>query len=134
VACGRLGNLSRCQALAEEVNPVLDEIEKGTKRRTPATYASASRAYAKLAKQLRRHVSDAGPDAGPAPAQDAFERGVDEYRNVIEAASRHTAGLAEALDAGNSESATLEGRQLDETTRQAKAAAKRLDVTCRPES
>jgi hypothetical protein len=134
VACGRLANLKRCQALAEQVNPSLDEIEKRTKRRSPAAYASASRAYAKLAGDLRRHVPDAGADAGRPLVHEAFERSVEEYRSVMEAASRHTAGLAEALDAGNSESAALESRQLEEVTRQAKAAAKRVETSCRPES
>jgi len=133
VACGRFSNLKRCQALAEQVNPALGEIDRRTKRRTPATYASASRAYAALAKDLRGFVPDAGPDAGIPPQLDAFERSVDEYRAMLEAASRHTAGLAGALDAGNTASATLESRQLEEVTRQAKAAAKRVDGSCRPE-
>src|SRR5690349_16486041 len=80
VACGRFSNLSRCQALAERVNPALDSIERGTKRRTPATYASASRAYAALARDLRAYAPDAGPDAGIPRALDAFERSVEEYR------------------------------------------------------
>jgi hypothetical protein len=133
VACGRFSNLSRCQALADQVNPALDSIERGTKRRTPATYASASRAYAALAKDLRGRLPAAGPDAGIPRALDAFERSVDEYRAAMEAASRHTAGLAEALDAGNAESATLETRQLEEVARQTKAAAKRVDGSCRPD-
>jgi hypothetical protein len=132
LACGRFGNLGRCQALAEKVNPALDQIERSTKKRSPATYGSASRAYAALAKDLRSHVPDAGPDAAIPPALDAFERSVEEYRAVLEAASRHTAGLAEALDAGNTASATLETRQLEELARQAKAATKRIDGTCRP--
>jgi hypothetical protein len=132
VACGRFSNLSRCQALAEQVNPALDEIEKKTKRRNAATYQGASRAYAALAKDLRGFMPDAGPDGGVPPMPDAFERGVDEYRAVMEAASRHTAGLAAALDAGNTESATLETRQLEEVTRQAKSAAKRVDGSCKP--
>lgn len=134
LACGRFTNLKRCQAVADDVNPVLDQIEKGTKRRTPATYASASRAYEKLARDLRSHLPDGGPDAGLPPAPpDAFERSVEEYRTVMEAAARHTAGLAEALDAGNTASATLETRQLEELARQAKTAAKRVDGSCRPE-
>jgi hypothetical protein len=133
LACGRFAKLDRCQDLAEKVNPVLDKIERGTKKRTPATYGSASRAYAALARDLRAHLPDGGPDAGPPPALDAFERGVEEYRAVLEAASRHTAGLAAALDAGNTASATLEARQLEELTRQAKAVSKRIDNGCRPE-
>lgn len=133
VACGRFSKLGRCQDLADKVNPVLDDIERGTKRRTPATYSSASRAYGALARDLRTVVPDAGPDAGIPPTLDTFERTVDEYRGVIEAASRHTAGLADALDAGNAESATLEARQLEEATRQAKGVAKRLDGACRPD-
>jgi hypothetical protein len=132
VACGRFSNLNRCQALADQVNPALDSIERGTKRRSPATYASASRAYARLAKDLRAYLPPTGPDAGIPRAPDAFERSVDEYRAAMEAASRHTAGLGEALDAGNVASATLETRQLEEVARQTKAAAKRVDGTCRP--
>jgi hypothetical protein len=132
LACGRFGNLDRCQDLAEKVNPALDEIERRTKKRTPATYGSASRAYAALARDLRTHVPDAGPDAGIPAALDPFERNVEEYRSVLEAASRHTAGLAAALDAGNTSSATLETRQLEEVTRQAKAVTKRIDGSCQP--
>jgi hypothetical protein len=133
VACGRFSNLNRCQALADQVNPALDSIERTTKRRSPATYASASRAYAALAKDLRAYLPDGGPDAGVPRALDAFERSVDEYRSTMESASRHTAGLAESLDAGNAETATLETRQLEEVARQAKAAAKRVDASCRPD-
>jgi hypothetical protein len=133
VACGRFSNLERCQDLAERVNPALDEIERSTKRRTPATYASASRAYAALAKDLQRQLPDAGADAGPPRPPDAFERSVDEYRAAMEAASRHTAGLAESLDAGNTASAALESRQLEDVARQAKSAAKRVEGSCRPD-
>jgi hypothetical protein len=133
LACGRFAKLDRCQDLAEKVNPALDKIERSTKKRTPATYRGASRAYATLARDLRAHLPDGGPDAGPPPPLDPFERGVDEYRSLLEAASRHTAGLAEALDAGNTASATLEARQLEELTRQAKAVSKRIDASCRPE-
>jgi hypothetical protein len=133
LACGRFAKLDRCQAIAEKVNPTLDEIERITKKRTPATYGSASRAYAALARDLRVQEPDGGADAGIAPALDAFDRGVEEYRSVFEAAARHTAGLAEALDAGNKASATLEARQLEELARQAKAVSKRIDSGCRPE-
>lgn len=115
------------------MNPTLDDIERATKRRSPATYASASRAYGKLAKDLESFVPDAGLDGGVPRPLDAFERGVGEYRAVLEAASRHTSGMAAALDAGNTESATLEARQLEEATRQAKSVVKRIDSACRPD-
>jgi hypothetical protein len=133
LTCGCFAKLDRCQDLAKKVNPALDQIERATKKRTPATYGSASRAYAALARELRVPPPDAGRDAGPPPPPDAFERGVDEYRAVLEAASRHTAALAEALDAGNTATATLETRQLEELARQAKAVTKRIDTSCRPD-
>ncbi len=140
LACERLSTVKRCRALAKEVNHALDDIEAQSEPRTPAAYAGASRGYAALARSLPNDERDAGTDAGadaavvaPPPDAGELERAVSDYRATLEAASRATAELAEALDAGNQASAAVMRRDLEALSQKAKLNVKRIDATCRPD-
>jgi hypothetical protein len=145
VACDRMATVKRCRTLARSVNTKLAAIEKATERRTPETYAEASKLYAELARDLdaylpeaAAHASrDASPDAAPGLPPDPDPRGftnrVREYKALMQAGARHTSGLAAALGAGNDKSGSIEVNQLNELTKQVKAATKRLDATCEPD-
>jgi hypothetical protein len=130
-ACDRMATVKRCRALANDVNEKLDTIEDITKRGTPAGYASASRLYAELARTIDRHFPDAGADAAPDPR--GFERSAREYQSHLLAGSRHTASLGQALADGNQATANVEMRSLEDVSRQAKIAVKRIDASCSPE-
>lgn len=131
LACDRMATVKRCKALARDVNPKLDAIEKTTRNRSAKSYSEASRLYTELAGVLSRHLPPA--DAGVSDDPRGFERSIREYQAMLLAASRHASGLSQALAAGNQASASLEIRQLDELSRSAKGAVKRIDSSCEPE-
>ena len=131
LACDRMATVKRCKALARDVNPKLDAIDKVTRNRSAKSYREASRLYTELAGALSRHLPpvDAAVSADPR----GFERSIREYQAMLLAASRLTSGLSQALAAGNQASAAVEIRQLEELSRSAKAAVKRIDSSCQPE-
>ena len=130
-ACDRMASVKRCKALARDVNPKLDAIEKATRNRSAKSYSEASRLYTELAGTLSRHLPPA--DAGVSADPRGFERSIREYQAMLLAASRNASGLSQALAAGNQASASIEIRQLDELSRSAKAAVKRIDASCQPD-
>jgi len=131
LACDRMATVKRCKALVHDVNPKLEAIDKATRNRSAKSYSEASRLYAGLASDLARHLP--APDAGPSADPRGFERSIREYQAMLLAASRNTAALSKALADGNQASASIEVRQLEELSKSAKAAVKRIDASCQPE-
>jgi hypothetical protein len=119
--CGRVREVRQCRALANLVNPALDEISNRVdKDKSAAPYRFAARRYAKLAADLKAY------QLGIPRAQ----KTVEELSVVLRDAGTQSAKLAEALEKSDTFGAANARRDLSQLARQQRTITLRLSGDC----
>ena len=121
LGCGRIREVRGCRALAQLVNPVLDDIsEHAEKDKGSAPYRYAAKHYGKLATDLKKF--DIGIPR--------IEKSVDDLGAAMKEASTHSARLADALEKRDAALAASARRDLSHTARLQKTVASRIESEC----
>jgi hypothetical protein len=121
LGCGRIREVRGCRALAQLVNPVLDDIsEHAAKDKGSAPYRYAAIRYGKLANDLKKF--DIGIPR--------FEKSVEDLGAAMKEASAHSGNLAEALEKRDAVLAGSARRDLAHAARLQKTLAARIESDC----
>ena len=119
--CGKFREIRACRGLAQEVNPVLDEIEALSKAKAPDRELRMAQRYGALGKRLTPRGVGETPLAGA----------VRDYASLLLATDNALRSHAEALRTNNSVRLSETRRELDRLVKRERAAVVRLSVECK---